>query len=356
MNPDEYTIYVHPQKGFRFRNTSFFHGREIAHTVQTIYLKASVQLAEKALLKAALEDKDNAYFCLISESCVPLHPFQAMKHALRASGRSIVNACRQGIYHDGMTEVDARWRHGLDLVPNLNRSMWRKSLQQFSLTRKHAELVASDEILFNAFEDVPIPDEHYIPTLLAWKGVENETTCAGGFSYVRFGVSGVHPRTFGPSDITPELFHRLEMEDIATSGFAQECSGTELCHFTARKFSADSRNALLDNIGVLLSDEYKPPDEYPSSVQSIFRDISNNGTHRSWTPRELQILEKIVPMKENTVIKARSDRVIYLIQNFRRRAIPSMKTFVSMGFDLDNVTIVTNDQLNLIPLGSPIDT
>lgn len=249
VNSDEYTVYVHPQKGFRFRNTSFFYRREIVHTVQTTYLKASVQMAERELLKTALEDKDNAYFCLISESCIPLHPFQAMKHALLASGRSVVNACRQGVHHDGMTEVDARWRRGLDMVPNLNRSMWRKSLQQFSLTRKHAELVAYDEILFKAFQDVPIPDEHYIPTLLAWWGMENETTCAGGFSYVRFGVSGVHPRTFGPGDITPELFHRLEMEDIATSGFAQECSGTELCHFTARKFSADSRNALLENIG-----------------------------------------------------------------------------------------------------------
>ena len=60
-------------------------------------------------------------------------------------------------------------------------------------------------------------------------------------------------------------------------------------------------------------------------------------------------------MKENSVIKARSDRSIYLIQNFRRRAIPNMKTFVSMGFDLDNVSIVTNSQLSLIPLGMPID-
>ena len=91
-------------------------------------------------------------------------------------------------------------------------------MQQFSLTRKHAELVVLDEVLFKAFQDVPIPDEHYIPSLLAWLELENETTCAGGFSYVRFGISGVHPRTFGPRDVTPELFYQLEMEDIATSG------------------------------------------------------------------------------------------------------------------------------------------
>lgn len=293
VNPVEYSIYVHPQKGFRFRNTSFFYGHEINHTVETMYLKASVQLAERELLKAALEDEENAYFCLISESCIPLHPFQAMKHALSTNGRSIVNACRQGVHHDGMTEVDARWRPELDSVPNLSRSMWRKSLQQFSLIRKHAELVAYDEVLFKAFQNVPIPDEHYIPTLIAWKGMENETNCAGGFSYVRFGVSGVHPRTFGPRDVSPELFRQLETEDIPTTGFAQECSGTELCHFMARKFSADSRNALLENIGFLLSDQYKPFDEYPNSIQSSLKDISENGTFRNWSTQKEKNYKKI---------------------------------------------------------------
>ena len=133
VNSDEYTIYVHPQKGFRFRNSSFFYGLEINHTVQTTYLRASVQMAERELLKSALEDKGNSYFCLISESCIPLHPFQAMKHALITSSKSIVNACRQGVHHDGMTEVEARWRPELDLVPKFRRSMWRYDLNTFSL-------------------------------------------------------------------------------------------------------------------------------------------------------------------------------------------------------------------------------
>jgi len=123
----------------------------------------------------------------------------------------------------------------------------------------------------------------------------------------------------------------------------------------ARKFSADSRNALLENIGFLLSDQYKPFDEYPNSIQSSLKDISENGTFRNWSTQKEKIIKKLISVKENSVIKARSDRSIYLIQNFRRRAIPNMKTFVSMGFDLDNVSIVTNSQLSLIPLGMPID-
>ncbi len=106
----------------------------------------------------------------------------------------------------------------------------------------------------------------------------------------------------------------------------------------------------------MLSDQYKPSDEYPNSIQSILRDIYENGTFQNCTPCREKILGKILAVKENSVVKARSDRIIYLIQNFRRRAIPNMKTFVSMGFDLDNVTILPNSQLNLIPLGRPIGT
>ena len=86
VRPEEYSIYVHPSKGFHFRNTSFFYGREINRTVETVYLKSTVQEAERELLKAALADPLNQHFCLISESCIPLHPFQAMKHALFSAG------------------------------------------------------------------------------------------------------------------------------------------------------------------------------------------------------------------------------------------------------------------------------
>lgn len=53
-----------------------------------------------------------------------------------------------------MTEVNARWRPSLDAVPGMSKSLWRKSPQQFMLLRKHAELVAYDEVLFKAFETV----------------------------------------------------------------------------------------------------------------------------------------------------------------------------------------------------------
>lgn len=242
---EEFSIYVHPQKGFTFRNTSFFYKKEIEHTVETVYLKASVSEAERELLRAALQDPLNEYFCLISESCIPLHPFQTMRSALFRSGSSVVNACPMS---PGASEVGLRWREPLAQV-GLQKHQWRKSVQQFALTRKHAEIVAYDKILFKAFETVPIPDEHYIPTLLAFMGLDNETTCSGGFAYVRYGHTGVHPRTFGPKDITADIFQRLEDEDIGSDGFSVECSGTEICHFTARKFLPEAKHKLIEFLG-----------------------------------------------------------------------------------------------------------
>jgi len=131
---NEYSIYVHPQKGFTFRNTSLFYKKEIEHTVQTVYLKASVSEAERELLRAALTDPDNQFFCLVSESCIPLHPFQAMKAALFRSRASIVNACPMP---GDASEVNLRWREPLAQV-GLQKSQWRKSVQQFALIRKHA--------------------------------------------------------------------------------------------------------------------------------------------------------------------------------------------------------------------------
>ena len=47
--------------------------------------------------------------------------------------------------------------------------------------------------------------------------------------------TGVHPKHFGPRDINPNLFQTLEEEDIGYRGFSNECSGTDICHFTARQ-------------------------------------------------------------------------------------------------------------------------
>jgi hypothetical protein len=77
-----------------------------------------------------------------------------------------------------------------------------------------------------------------------------------------------------------------------------------------------------------------------------------NGTVRNSTPEKEKTRLMFVP-KEHSVVKARSERSIYIINNSQRREIPNMRTFIALGFDLDNVTILPDHQLRLIPIGPP---
>ncbi|RYY81101.1 hypothetical protein EON63_16180 [archaeon] len=60
---------------------------------------------------------------------------------------------------------------------------WRKSASWLALNRKHASILAEDAVFITAFNDVMACDEHYTPTLLAYMGMENETTCSDGFAH-----------------------------------------------------------------------------------------------------------------------------------------------------------------------------
>ena len=106
------------------------------------------------------------------------------------------------------------------------------------------------------------------------------------------------------------------------------------------------------NTDYILSDRYKSAEEYPQAVQELLKSVSSNGTILNSTPEKERVRLSFIP-QEHSVVKARSDRSIYLISNSQRREIPNMRTFVALGFDLDNVTVLPDHELRLIPLGLP---
>lgn len=72
----------------------------------------------------------------------------------------------------------------------LKRHHWRKSSQWFVLNRLHAELANADrhvEEQFHRFcytnRSVCVSDEHYLPTLLASYGLEQQTDCLAFVHY-----------------------------------------------------------------------------------------------------------------------------------------------------------------------------
>jgi hypothetical protein len=174
-----------------------------------------------------------------------------MREALRESRKSIVHACP-----NPWSEVAARWNAKFEGV--FSKEQWRKSSQFFMLRRSHADLIAREEKIFNAFSSVPFgSNEHYVPTTLAYYGKDQQTSCSEGFVWNRFNKRGSHPLTFDSYQIKTGLFHELANADRLTS--PKECSaGFKLCHFTARKFLPSTRFRLLAHSDYVFSDKSRP--------------------------------------------------------------------------------------------------
>ena len=110
-----------------------------------------------------------------------------------AETKSRVNACNESSWN---REENSRWTPRMNTYfhpPLFRKHHWRKSWQWFELTRPHAELVLQDKVIDDVFrrycremwepawrrQRICFSDEHYVPTLLAVHGRDNETDCRG---------------------------------------------------------------------------------------------------------------------------------------------------------------------------------
>ena len=233
-----FSVYTHAAPDWPgFAPDSLFAGTLIPTRIAASWGGHDLVDVTRALLKAALADPRNARFALLSESGVPIYPAPVVWAALTQNPLSRINACpnpwndekrwhpdfgRGGpgvaVSADGSTSGTA------PLGPPLPRSSWRKSSQWSVLTRAHASLVAEDTAVDPLFRAICrskdwddelkrrydcYSDEHYIPTLLASRALDNETDCLGYYVNVDWTKGGAHPRTYGVGDVKPALFQSL---------------------------------------------------------------------------------------------------------------------------------------------------
>ncbi|KAI3426374.1 hypothetical protein D9Q98_008746 [Chlorella vulgaris] len=214
-----FSVYVHPSPaGHRLPPDSLFAGREVEGGVTARWGNHSMIDAERALLQAALADPLNQRFVLLSETCIPVYSGPAVHSQLLSEARSRVNACRNASDPSDDSKRNVwRWPPAMAAV-NISKGTWRKSGQWFMLTRRHAEVVVQDEVVDQAFrqhcwvaqdwnERFCVSDEHYVPTLLAWSGMETETTCSSSVTYTEWRGHAPHPTTF--TDATAAVLAQL---------------------------------------------------------------------------------------------------------------------------------------------------
>jgi len=210
-SPSEYSIYLHPTMRGRHKQRgsvgpgSFFAGKEIDNVVEVHYGGWTFTQAMLNLLETALQDKDNQFFCMLTDSCIPLLPFPQWRRVLLHNGKSVINSCPMSIAEG--SERDTRWSPKMDNL--FKHEHWRKSSSWSALTRKHAELVVKPYAFTDAFKHARISDEHYIPSVIAYHGLDKETTCNDGYMYVYWeSLAAAHP-SFHTSDmIDEELFFK----------------------------------------------------------------------------------------------------------------------------------------------------
>ncbi|GKA19934.1 putative glycosyl transferase 14 [Tanacetum coccineum] len=212
-----------PPCGANHHTTMFAHMISIyGYDDEEIYWgEATMIQAEIILLRHALMDPSNERFAFVSDSCIPLYNFSYTYDYIMSTSTSFVDSFAD--------TKEGRYNPKMDPVINVNH--WRKGSQWVILTRKHAEIIVKDErkslpeILAgigpvpadNSKEHNCIPDEHYVATLLAQKGLEGELT-RRSLTHTSWDISsskgrerqGWHPVTYKLADATPMLVQSIK--------------------------------------------------------------------------------------------------------------------------------------------------
>uniref|UniRef100_A0A0E0KGV2 Uncharacterized protein n=1 Tax=Oryza punctata TaxID=4537 RepID=A0A0E0KGV2_ORYPU len=235
-----FNLYVHadPYSVLELPPTPSFRGRFVPAKATQRASPTLISAARRLLATALLDDPSNQFFALLSQSCIPLHPFPTLYNALLSD-----NAGPHG-HHRSFIEImdnaymihDRYYARGDDvMLPEVPYDQFRFGSQFFVLTRKHAIMVVRDMKLWRKFKlpclikrrDSCYPEEHYFPTLLDMQDPEGCT----GYTLTRVNwtdqVEG-HPHTYRPGEVSASLIKELRKSNGTYSymfarKFAPEC-------------------------------------------------------------------------------------------------------------------------------------
>ncbi|CAA0823418.1 Core-2/I-branching beta-1-6-N-acetylglucosaminyltransferase family protein [Striga hermonthica] len=244
--------------------------------------QASMIQAERILLQNALVDQFNERFIFLSDSCIPLYNFSYTYDYIMSVSTSFV---------DSFIDPDHD-RYHPKMHPAIPVELWRKGSQWVVLTRKHAEIVVQDDIVYPLFEQycrrkslpefwrqhpLPadgskehncIPDEHYVQTLLFQRGLQNEIT-RRSLTHTSWDLSssrnnerrGWHPVTYKLADATPQLIQSIKAVDnifYKSENRREWCTSKGRpsgCFLFARKFTRPAAIRLLNMSALVISTE-----------------------------------------------------------------------------------------------------
>ncbi len=154
-----YSVYCHAKHPEKI-SQAFLRDNIIPVRIETEHADISVVRATLLLLKYALEDPENGYLILLSDSCIPIYGFNQVHGKLARNGRSFLSFEQ----NTGNPETAMRWSQLLD--PSfIAASRFAKQHQWMALRRELAAQILKDDFT-HLFERMYAPDEHYFINLL----------------------------------------------------------------------------------------------------------------------------------------------------------------------------------------------
>lgn len=211
-------VLAHTKDTSLISEKSFLKEAQIKEKVETEWASLSLVHATLALLKTALADGDTTHFILVSESCVPVRPFDQLRMNLRRDNRSRMRVwpaeeVRKGGNPNKGRRMDAM--AGIAMENAYFHDQW------MCLSREDA-LIVTEKDRTRCFERVYIPDECYFATVLAASGKPPREAIANRPITWTDWRGGAHPQEY--LKVLPR-----DVASIAESG----------CYF-ARKFPPGS--------------------------------------------------------------------------------------------------------------------
>ncbi|MED6125082.1 hypothetical protein PIB30_065124, partial [Stylosanthes scabra] len=200
-----------PKIAFLFLTQGSLPFEKLWHIFFTVaWGKFSMVEAEKRLLGNALLDPDNQHFVLLSESCVPVRPFQYVYQYLLSANVSFLDCYIDLGPHGNGRYIDY-------MLPEVEEKDFRKGSQWFTMKRHHALIVMADNLYLRKFRQHCRPgmqggrncysDEHYFPTffhMIDPGGISNWSV-----TYVDWSEGKWHPRSFTSEDINTRFLEAL---------------------------------------------------------------------------------------------------------------------------------------------------
>lgn len=161
IDPNKYNIYIHYKYD---KPLKYFEKYKLNNCVSTKWGDISLVIAQNMLLKEAIKDKNNKHMVFISNSCVPLKPFN-----------HIYNLLDHNYSYFKLMPINSSFPRCNKTLQYIDKKYIKKSSQWCILNRKHSNIFinSTDYLHWFNYEDT-IPDEHCYITKLYYEGLQNE--------------------------------------------------------------------------------------------------------------------------------------------------------------------------------------